>query len=52
MPDEPKVEDELSPATKDPSEGARGPADGGEPAKDPKAVPGHLGPGGDPVEGK
>jgi hypothetical protein len=44
----PVTDDPLSPAAKEPAEGPRGPSD--PPA--PKGPPGHLGPGGDPAEGK
>ena len=51
-PRKPHPENELSPATRDPAEGARGPDRGGEPAREPQGKPGHLGPAGDPAEGK
>lgn len=40
----------VCPNTKDPAEGARGPARGAEPGASPEEN--HLGPGGDPSEGK
>jgi hypothetical protein len=40
----------LSPMSKDPAEGPRGPAQGGEP--DGEREESHLGRGGDPAEGK
>jgi hypothetical protein len=45
-----KDKDPLSPASKDPSEGPRGPAKGGAPGG--SLDESHLGAGGDPVEGK
>ena len=42
--------DPLSPASKDPAEGARGPTQGG--ASGGSLDESHLGAGGDPVEGK
>jgi len=44
------TKDPLSPASKDPAEGARGPARGGSPDGD--LEDSHLGQGGDPAEGK
>ena len=46
---EPK--DELSPAGKDPAEGARGPDAGAREAGPSGGEESHLGAGGDPVEG-
>lgn len=49
----PDAQDDLAPGKKDPVEGARGPDRGGEPAGDKSGTDGgHLGPGGDPAEGK
>jgi hypothetical protein len=42
--------DPLSPASKDPAEGARGPARGGDPSGE--ISESRLGRGGDPAEGK
>lgn len=47
MSDDPKSQG-PSPADKEPAEGSRQPGKGGEGAR----PPGHLGPAGDPVEGK
>lgn len=49
MPDPAPAQDQtLSPAAKDPAEGKRD----GEPKSPAPPVPDHLGPAGDPVEGK
>jgi hypothetical protein len=40
----------LSPMSKDPAEGARGPAEGGDPKGERQES--HLGRGGDPAEGR
>ena len=51
----PQTNDDLAPGNKDPVEGARGPDQGAAPAPADApggAEPGHLGPAGDPAEGK
>lgn len=48
----PSQQDDLAPGKKDPAEGARGPDRGGQPAKGDARDGGHLGPAGDPAEGK
>lgn len=44
--------DELSPSAKDPTEGPRDRSRSGAPDPDRSQPPGHLGPSGDPAEGK
>jgi hypothetical protein len=46
-PQDPVVDDDLSPTAKEPAEGSRDPSQKGGPG-----VPSHLGPAGDPAEGK
>lgn len=44
--------DDLSPSAKDPAEGPRGRSESGSFNPHPDHPPGHLGPAGDPAEGK